>query len=84
LVYCLHSPTFLIFQGFKDYVDHFIKGHEDETGNQIKATYEQCGERWEVAVAVSDNGFQQVKIITKLAEGFCVLYEPNGFLDVFR
>ena len=28
------------FQGFKDYVEHFLKGHEDETGNQIKPIYE--------------------------------------------
>ena len=48
------------FQGFKDYVEHFLKGHEDETGNQIKPIYELCSDRWEVAVAVSDNGFQQV------------------------
>jgi hypothetical protein len=47
-------------QGFKDYVEHFLKGHEDETGNQIKPIHELCSDRWEVAVAVSDNGFQQV------------------------
>ncbi len=32
----------------QDYVDFFIKGHEDETGNQIKCVYENVNERWEV------------------------------------
>ena len=61
--YFLLSP-----QGFKDYVEIFLKGHEDETGNQIKPIYEMCSERWEVAVAVSDNGFQQV------SDGFTIFH----------
>lgn len=52
---------------FKDYVDFFIKGHEDETGNPVKAIYEQAHERWEVAVAVSDNGFQQMSFVNSIA-----------------
>ena len=30
-------------KAFKDYVDFFIKGHEDASGNQMKAVYEQVG-----------------------------------------
>lgn len=52
---------------FKAYVDHFIKGKEDETGNQIKCVYEQCGPRWEVAVCVSDKGFQQMSFVNSIA-----------------
>jgi DNA topoisomerase-2 len=33
-----------------------VKGKEDETGAPLKCVYEQCGERWEVAVCVSDKG----------------------------
>ena len=44
-----------------------IKGHEDATGNQVKAVYEQAGERWEVSVAVSDNGFQQMSFVNSIA-----------------
>ncbi len=54
-------------KNFKDYVDYFIKGHEDATGNQIKAVHEVAGERWEVAVAVSDNGFQQMSFVNSIA-----------------
>jgi len=54
-------------KGFKDYVDLFIKGKEDETGNQIKCVYEQCGERWEVAICVSDNGHQQMSFVNSIA-----------------
>ena len=54
-------------KSFKDYVEFFIKGHEDQTGNQVKAVYEQAGERWEVSVAVSDNGFQQMSFVNSIA-----------------
>jgi len=54
-------------KNFKDYVDCFIKGHSDETGNQIKCVHEVCGERWEVAVAPSDNGFQQMSFVNSIA-----------------
>merc|ERR1719228_1175146 len=50
-----------------DYVDLFIKGKEDETGNQLKCVYEQCGERWEIAVCVSDKGFQQMSFVNSIA-----------------
>eukprot|EP00095_Tigriopus_kingsejongensis_P003419 maker-scaffold1323_size47899-snap-gene-0.11 protein:Tk03419 transcript:maker-scaffold1323_size47899-snap-gene-0.11-mRNA-1 annotation:"hypothetical protein DAPPUDRAFT_329527" len=54
-------------KNFKDYVDFFLKGHEDETGSPVKAIYEAAGERWEVAVAVSDNGFQQMSFVNSIA-----------------
>ena len=54
-------------KNFKDYVDLFIKGKEDETGQQIKCVYEQCGERWEVAICVSDNGHQQMSFVNSIA-----------------
>jgi len=54
-------------KSFKDYVDLFIKGKEDETGNQLKCVYEQCGERWEVAICVSDNGHQQMSFVNSIA-----------------
>ena len=57
----------IAIKGFKDYVDLFIKGKEDETGNPLKQVYENCNERWEVAVAVSDNGFQQMSFVNSIA-----------------
>jgi DNA topoisomerase-2 len=32
-------------KNFKDYVDFFLKGHEDDTGSQIKAVHETASER---------------------------------------
>lgn len=57
----------LHIKGFQDYVNLILKGHTDETGNQIKCIYEKCGERWEVAVAPSDNGFQQMSFVNSIA-----------------
>ena len=54
-------------KGFKDYVDLFIKGREDETGAPLKQVYENCNARWEVAVAVSDSGFQQMSFVNSIA-----------------
>ena len=52
---------------FQEYVDFFLKGHEDENNCQIKSVYEASGERWEVAVALSDNGFQQMSFVNSIA-----------------
>ena len=48
-------------------VDQYIKGKEDDSGSQIKCVYEQCGPRWEVAVCVSDKGFQQMSFVNSIA-----------------
>ena len=54
-------------KNFKDYVDQYIKGKEDDAGAQLKCVYEQCGLRWEVAVCVSDKGFQQMSFVNSIA-----------------
>ena len=54
-------------KSFKDYVNFFLKGHEDETGNQVKAIYEKVSDCLEVAVAVLDNGFQQMFFVNSIA-----------------
>ena len=52
---------------FKDYVDHYIKDVKDDDGNALKVVYDQCGARWEVAVTVSDKGFQQMSFVNSIA-----------------
>lgn len=52
---------------FKDYVDLYIKGKEDDIGNPLKIVYENCGPRWEVAVALSDRGYQQMSFVNSIA-----------------
>ena len=54
-------------KGFKDYVDLFLKDKEDDAGKPLKCVYENCNERWEVAVAVSDQGFQQMSFVNSIA-----------------
>lgn len=52
---------------FKDYIDLYVKEKEDETGSPLKICYEQVNNRWEVAVTLSDHGFQQVSFVNSIA-----------------
>lgn len=45
----------------------YIKGKEDEVGNPLKIVYENAGQRWEVAVTLSDTGFKQVSFVNSIA-----------------
>lgn len=54
-------------KNFKDYIDLYIKGKEDETGNPLKVIYESPNERWEVAMCLSENGFQQMSFVNSIA-----------------
>jgi DNA topoisomerase-2 len=54
-------------KSFKDYVELFIKGKEDDVGNPLKCVYESVNPRWEVAVALSDKGFQQMSFVNSIA-----------------
>jgi DNA topoisomerase-2 len=52
---------------FKDYVELFTKGRQDDSGNPLKVVYDQCGPRWEVAICVSAQGFQQISFVNSIA-----------------
>ncbi|KAF5272739.1 hypothetical protein FQA39_LY07766 [Lamprigera yunnana] len=55
-------------KNFKDYVDLYIKNKDDPTtGNPLKIIYENVNERWEVALTISDGGFQQVSFVNSIA-----------------
>ncbi|XP_064095039.1 DNA topoisomerase 2-alpha-like isoform X2 [Macrobrachium nipponense] len=54
-------------KNFKDYVDLFLKDKVDDADNPVKAVYEAVNERWEVAVALSDKGFQQMSFVNSIA-----------------
>jgi len=54
-------------KNFKDYVDLFLDGQVDETGKPIECLYEACGERWQIAVAPSPDGFQQMSFVNSIA-----------------
>ena len=77
LKYCM-SNLFLIgkdqrlkdcvqVQGFKQYVEQYTKdllGPDDEP---VKVAFEQVNPRWEIALVVSDKGFQQVSFVNSIA-----------------
>lgn len=54
-------------KNFKDYIDLYIKENQDETGAPLKICYESANERWEVAVTLSEKGFQQVSFVNSIA-----------------
>ncbi|XP_011297217.1 DNA topoisomerase 2 isoform X2 [Fopius arisanus] len=54
-------------KAFKDYVDLYIKGKEDDNASPLKIAYESCGPRWEIAVTLSDRGFQQMSFVNSIA-----------------
>ncbi|XP_076368660.1 DNA topoisomerase 2-alpha-like isoform X2 [Tachypleus tridentatus] len=54
-------------KGFKDYVEQYVKGREDEDGNPLKVVYDNVSERWEIAVTLSAHGFQQVSFVNSIA-----------------
>ena len=44
-----------------------MKDKVDETGMPLKTVYEVVNDRWEVAVAMSDKGFQNVGFVNSIA-----------------
>ncbi|XP_024944592.1 DNA topoisomerase 2 isoform X2 [Cephus cinctus] len=61
------NGTRVPIKNFKDYVDLYIKGKEDDIGNPLKVVYESGGPRWEVAVTLSDKGFQHMSFVNSIA-----------------
>lgn len=53
--------------GFKAYVEEYVKDRVDSDGEPLKVAYECVNDRWEVAVAVSEDGFQQVSFVNSIA-----------------
>lgn len=54
-------------KNFKEYVDLFIRDRKDDIGSPLKIVYENCGPRWEVAITLSDKGFQQMSFVNSIA-----------------
>ncbi|CAL8371464.1 unnamed protein product, partial [Boreogadus saida] len=53
--------------GFRSYVDLYLKDKLDETGVALKVVNESVSERWEVGLAMSEKGFQQVSFVNSIA-----------------
>ncbi|CAH1789869.1 unnamed protein product [Owenia fusiformis] len=54
-------------KNFKDYIDLYVKNKTDENNSPLKVVYENVNERWEVAVCMSEKGFQQVSFVNSIA-----------------
>lgn len=57
----------LPIKNFKDYIDLYLKDGADDSGAPLKIAYENVSERWEVAITLSDRGFQQVSFVNSIA-----------------
>lgn len=53
-------------KGFEDYVQMYTSQFNNE-GEPLKIAYEQVGDRWQVALALSEKGFQQVSFVNSIA-----------------
>ncbi|KAI1902419.1 hypothetical protein AGOR_G00044570 [Albula goreensis] len=53
--------------GFRSYVDLYVKDKLDETGVALKVVNEQVNERWEVCLTLSEKGFQQISFVNSIA-----------------
>uniref|UniRef100_A0A1I8EJA9 DNA topoisomerase 2 n=1 Tax=Wuchereria bancrofti TaxID=6293 RepID=A0A1I8EJA9_WUCBA len=66
--YLRFSYGSLMVQGFKQYVEQYnVKHNVDSNGEAYKVVYESVSSRWEVALTVSDKGFQQVSFTNSIA-----------------
>uniref|UniRef100_A0A915Q4L1 DNA topoisomerase 2 n=1 Tax=Setaria digitata TaxID=48799 RepID=A0A915Q4L1_9BILA len=54
-------------QGFKQYVEQYIKHNVDGNGDAHKVVYESVNARWEVALTISEKGFQQVSFANSIS-----------------
>merc|ERR1719424_1016927 len=52
---------------FEDYVGFFLKDAQGPAGEPAPCVYERCSDRWEIAVSLTDNTFQQVSFVNSIA-----------------
>ncbi|KAG1705836.1 DNA topoisomerase 2-beta [Nymphon striatum] len=58
----------LAVKNFEDYCKLYVKNRgDDDMITDLKLYYDNCSPRWEVAFAVSDNGFQQTSFVNGIA-----------------
>uniref|UniRef100_A0A3Q2X055 DNA topoisomerase 2 n=1 Tax=Haplochromis burtoni TaxID=8153 RepID=A0A3Q2X055_HAPBU len=57
----------LVVNGFRSYVDLYVKDKLDETGVALKVVHETVNDRWEVCLTMSEKGFQQISFVNSIA-----------------
>ena len=63
----MHILLFVQVKSFKDYVELFVKDKTDDAGAPIKVVHEVVNPRWEVAVTISEKGYQHVSFVNSIA-----------------
>uniref|UniRef100_A0A8B9K2A5 DNA topoisomerase 2 n=1 Tax=Astyanax mexicanus TaxID=7994 RepID=A0A8B9K2A5_ASTMX len=63
----LLNGTKLSVNGFRSYVDLYLKDKVDETGTPLTVVHEVVNSRWEVCLTLSEKGFQQVSFVNSIA-----------------
>ncbi|MEE6466089.1 hypothetical protein FKM82_006831 [Ascaphus truei] len=53
--------------GFRSYVELYVKDKLDETGVPLKVIHEVANERWDVCLTLSEKGFQQNSFVNSIA-----------------
>lgn len=57
----------LPIKSFKDYIDLYIRDQQDDVGVPMKIVHELVSDRWEIAMTISERGFQQVSFVNSIA-----------------
>ncbi|XP_018425661.1 PREDICTED: DNA topoisomerase 2-beta isoform X1 [Nanorana parkeri] len=57
----------LSVNGFRSYVDLYVKEKLDETGVALKVIHEVVNDRWDVCLTLSEKGFQQISFVNSIA-----------------
>ncbi|KAG7506667.1 DNA topoisomerase 2-alpha isoform X2 [Solea senegalensis] len=52
---------------FRSYIDMYLKDKVDELGGPLNVIHEAVNDRWEVCLAMSEKGFQQVSFVNSIA-----------------
>ncbi|MGH0142037.1 UNVERIFIED_CONTAM: hypothetical protein FKN15_075068 [Acipenser sinensis] len=62
-----YKHSFKQVNGFRSYVDLYVKDKLDETGVALKVVNETVNDRWEVCLTMSEKGFQQISFVNSIA-----------------
>ncbi|XP_070584241.1 DNA topoisomerase 2-beta isoform X3 [Erythrolamprus reginae] len=62
-----YKHSFKQVNGFRSYVDLYVKDKLDETGLALKIIHELANERWDVCLTLSEKGFQQISFVNSIA-----------------
>lgn len=57
----------LPIKNFIGYIELYTKENTDDLGASLKVIHEKVNKHWEVAVTLSDRGFQQVSFVNSIA-----------------